>query len=178
MTIYWTSEDCHGQAILTLHLPVGQVIIFPYFDHWTLNERSPKLTSFVRGTSNRCCCEERMRPVEHCLFSMSARYRGAVPLMHRNTCRSILNSMRRLIGSQSSCLRTSFHGGPHTHIHSLTLRQRGVNELAQDSKRRRWDSNSGPLDLETHAPRPTYISNVKLCLPSLRTAFAKTGSER
>ena len=45
----------------------------------TLNERSPKLTSFVRGTSNRCCCEERVRPVEHCLFSMSARYRGAVP---------------------------------------------------------------------------------------------------
>ena len=71
----------------------------------TLNERSPKLTSFVRGTSNRCCCEERVRPVEHCLFSMSARYRGAVPLMHRNTCRSILNSMRRLIGSQCSCLR-------------------------------------------------------------------------
>ena len=34
MTIYWTSEDCHGQAILTLHLSVGQVIIFPYFDHW------------------------------------------------------------------------------------------------------------------------------------------------
>ena len=33
MTIYWTSEDCHGQAILTLHLSVGQVIIFPYFDH-------------------------------------------------------------------------------------------------------------------------------------------------
>ena len=27
MTIYWTSEDCHGQAILTLHLSVGQVII-------------------------------------------------------------------------------------------------------------------------------------------------------
>ena len=71
----------------------------------TLNERSPKLTSFVRGTSNRCCCEERVRPVEHCLFSMSARYRGAVPLMHRNTCKSILNSMRRLIGSQCSCLR-------------------------------------------------------------------------
>ena len=71
----------------------------------TLNERSPKLTSFVRGTSKRCCCEECVRPVEHCLFSMSARYRGAVPLMHRNTCRSILNSMRRLIGSQCSCLR-------------------------------------------------------------------------
>ena len=33
MTIYWTSEDCHGQAILTLHLSVGQVILFPYFDH-------------------------------------------------------------------------------------------------------------------------------------------------
>ena len=29
------------------------------------------------------------------------------------------------------------------------LRQRGVNELAQDSKRHRWDSNPGPLDLET-----------------------------
>ena len=70
----------------------------------TLNERSPKLTSFVRGTSNRCCCEERVRPVEHCLFSMSARYRGTVPLMHRNTCRSILNSMRRLIGRKGlSC---------------------------------------------------------------------------
>ena len=35
MTIYWTSEDCHGQAILTLHLSVGQVILFPYFDHCT-----------------------------------------------------------------------------------------------------------------------------------------------
>ena len=35
MTIYWTSEDCDGQAILTLHLSVGQVILFPYFDHWT-----------------------------------------------------------------------------------------------------------------------------------------------
>ena len=46
----------------------------------TLNERSPKLTSFVRGTSNRCCCEERVRPVEQCLFSISARYRGAVPV--------------------------------------------------------------------------------------------------
>ena len=28
------------------------------------------------------------------------------------------------------------------------LRQRGVNELAQDSKPRRWDSNPGPLDLD------------------------------
>ena len=34
MTIYWTSDDCHGQAILTLHLSVGQVILYPYFDHW------------------------------------------------------------------------------------------------------------------------------------------------
>ena len=33
MTIYWTSEDCDGQAILTLHLSDGQVILFPYFDH-------------------------------------------------------------------------------------------------------------------------------------------------
>ena len=71
----------------------------------TLNERSPKLTSFVRGTANMCCCEERVRPVEHCRFSMSARYSGAVPLMHRKMCRRILNSMRRLIGNQCSCLR-------------------------------------------------------------------------
>ena len=44
------------------------------------------IESFVRGATNRCCCEERVRPNEHCLFSMSARYRGAVrvPLMHRN----------------------------------------------------------------------------------------------
>ena len=35
---YWTSEDCHGQAILTLHLSVGQVILFPYFDQWLVNE--------------------------------------------------------------------------------------------------------------------------------------------
>ena len=33
MTIYWTIDACHGQAILTLHLSVGQVILFPYFDH-------------------------------------------------------------------------------------------------------------------------------------------------
>ena len=71
----------------------------------TLNERSPKLTSFVRGTADRCCCKERVRPVEHCRFSMSARYSGAVPLTHRKTCRRIFNSMRCLIGSQCSCLR-------------------------------------------------------------------------
>ena len=28
-----TSDDCDGQAILTLHLSVGQVILFPYVDH-------------------------------------------------------------------------------------------------------------------------------------------------
>ena len=33
MTIYWTSDDCHGQANLTLNLSVGQVILFTYFDH-------------------------------------------------------------------------------------------------------------------------------------------------
>ena len=33
MTIYWTSDDCDGQVILTLHFSVGQVILFPYFDH-------------------------------------------------------------------------------------------------------------------------------------------------
>ena len=33
VTIYWTSEDCDGQAILTLHLSIGQVILFPYVDH-------------------------------------------------------------------------------------------------------------------------------------------------
>ena len=36
MTIYWTSDDCDRQAILTLHLSVGQVILFPYFDHWSV----------------------------------------------------------------------------------------------------------------------------------------------
>ena len=43
----------------------------------TLNERSPKLTIFVRGTANRCCCEERVRPVEHCRFSKIQRCRAA-----------------------------------------------------------------------------------------------------
>ena len=37
VTIYWTSDDCDGQVILTLHLSVGQVILFPYFDHWILS---------------------------------------------------------------------------------------------------------------------------------------------
>ena len=33
VTIYWPSEDCDGQVILTLHVSVVQVILFPYFDH-------------------------------------------------------------------------------------------------------------------------------------------------
>ena len=33
MTICWTSDDCDGQVDLKLHLSVGQVILFPYFDH-------------------------------------------------------------------------------------------------------------------------------------------------
>ena len=45
----------------------------------TLNERSPKLTSFVRGTSNRCCCEEHVRPVEHYIVSLAYRQDTAVP---------------------------------------------------------------------------------------------------
>ena len=31
--INWTSDDCDGQVDLKLHLSVGQVILFPYFDH-------------------------------------------------------------------------------------------------------------------------------------------------
>ena len=79
-----------------LHEVIGTLIAIGNAFHnrgpTTLNERSPKLTSFVRGTSNRCCCEERVRPVEHCLFSMSARYRGAVPLMHRNNNNNNINN--------------------------------------------------------------------------------------
>ena len=35
VTIYWTSDGCDGQVDLDLkfHLSVGQVILFPYFDH-------------------------------------------------------------------------------------------------------------------------------------------------
>ena len=32
VTICWTSDDCDGQVDLKLHLSVGQVILFPYFD--------------------------------------------------------------------------------------------------------------------------------------------------
>ena len=32
--ISWTSDDCEGQVDLKLHLSVGQVILFPYFEHW------------------------------------------------------------------------------------------------------------------------------------------------
>ena len=31
--IYWTSDDCDGQVDLKLHLSVGQVLLFHYFDH-------------------------------------------------------------------------------------------------------------------------------------------------
>ena len=37
VTICWTSDDCDGQVDLKLHLSVGQVILFPYFDHWLRN---------------------------------------------------------------------------------------------------------------------------------------------
>ena len=37
VTIYWTSDDCDGQVDLKLHLSVGQVILFPYFDHCDYN---------------------------------------------------------------------------------------------------------------------------------------------
>ena len=33
VTICWTSDDCDGQVDLKLHLSIGQVILFPYFDH-------------------------------------------------------------------------------------------------------------------------------------------------
>ena len=33
VTIRWTSDDCKGQVDLKLHLSVGQVILFHYFDH-------------------------------------------------------------------------------------------------------------------------------------------------
>ena len=33
VTIFWASDDCDGQVDFELHLSVGQVILFPYFDH-------------------------------------------------------------------------------------------------------------------------------------------------
>ena len=38
VTICWTSDDCDGQVDLKLHLSVGQVILFPYFDHCASSE--------------------------------------------------------------------------------------------------------------------------------------------
>ena len=32
--ISWTSDGCYEQVDLKLHLSIGQVILFPYFDHW------------------------------------------------------------------------------------------------------------------------------------------------
>lgn len=71
----------------------------------TSNARSPKLTSFVRGTCSRYCWDERVRPAEHCLFSMFSRYNGPVPFRHRYTCIRILNSIRHFTGSQCSSFR-------------------------------------------------------------------------
>ena len=48
----------------------------------TRKDRSPKLASFVRGMSSKCCSDERVRP-GLCLFSRFARYRGAIPFRHR-----------------------------------------------------------------------------------------------
>ncbi len=45
VTIYWTGDDCDGQAILTLHLSVGQVILFPYFDHCPLQSLDRVVTN-------------------------------------------------------------------------------------------------------------------------------------
>ncbi len=39
VTIFWTSDDYDGQVDLKLHLSVGQVILFPYFDHCIVRER-------------------------------------------------------------------------------------------------------------------------------------------
>ena len=36
VTICWTSGDCNGQVDFKLHLSIGKVILFPYFDHWLL----------------------------------------------------------------------------------------------------------------------------------------------
>ena len=62
----------------------------------TRKHRSPKLVSFVRGITSKCCLDERVRP-GLCLFSRFDRYTGAVPFRHRYTWRSILYSMRHLI---------------------------------------------------------------------------------
>ena len=35
--IYWTGDDCDGQVDLKLHLSVGQVLLFHYFDHCRVN---------------------------------------------------------------------------------------------------------------------------------------------
>ena len=37
VTNCWTSDGCDGQVDLKLHLSVGQVILFPYFDHCTVS---------------------------------------------------------------------------------------------------------------------------------------------
>ena len=79
-----------NNGTVTMHLiAIGRA--FHNREPTTLNERSPKLTSFARGTSNWCCCDERVQPV-----SLACRQDTAVPCRWR---RSILNSMRRFMGS-------------------------------------------------------------------------------
>ena len=74
MTIYWTSGDCHGQAILTLHLPVGQVILFPYtgMDNLFVQPASRTLIACPGRTDGLCPSQvERNNDVP--LFAVDAR---------------------------------------------------------------------------------------------------------
>ena len=59
VTIYWTSDDCDGQADLKLHLSVGQVI-FPYFDHCDTSRviiLGEDKTSYKKETLTTCICK-------------------------------------------------------------------------------------------------------------------------
>ena len=49
VTIVWTSDDYDGQVDLKLHLSVGQVILFPYFDHWNKHAPIIRRTVHVRA---------------------------------------------------------------------------------------------------------------------------------
>ena len=99
-------RDCLSSDRFRLHfMAIGSE--FQSRSPITLKDWSPKLTSFVRGTSSiiLCCWDERVRPVEHCLFNLFARYNGAVPSRHRNRCTRILNSIRHFTGSQCNSER-------------------------------------------------------------------------
>ena len=69
MTIYWTSDDCDGQAILTLHLSVGQVIL-SHFDHChcphkqTHKHTPARIRKYEnhKATQIARCTKERTRP--------------------------------------------------------------------------------------------------------------------